>query len=292
MRPLTELAPAKINVCLFAGPQRDDGRHELVTVFQALTLADHLTLGEAEHDEVHCPGVEGDNLALAAIQAFRRQTGWDGPPVRVAISKEIPVAGGMAGGSADAAATLRLLARHTGLGDDEMLLAIARDLGADVPAQVRPGRHLGTGAGEVIEALPAIDPYGVVALTTPHRLPTGAVFARARELGSMRSRADLDRCLAAVRASLPSLGDELVVNDLEAAAIDLCPWCGWALGRLRELGADHALVSGSGPTVIGLFAGDGDSDAFVAACREPGARGGLACAARDVASIGNNPRHR
>jgi 4-diphosphocytidyl-2-C-methyl-D-erythritol kinase len=267
-----EHAPAKINVCLFVGPTRaSDGRHELVTVFQAISLGDDVELEEWRRDEVVCPGVEGPNLAREALAAFRARTGWDGPGVRITITKRIPVAAGMAGGSADAAATLRLLARHSGLGDDDELRRIGAVLGADVPAQVRPGRHLGTGAGEVVAPLDAIASYGVLVLRSPHMLATGDVFARADALGLSRDRADLAARLADVQAALPSLGGELVVNDLQDAVIDLCPGVGEVLERARRAGADHALVSGSGPTVIGLFADGAALDAAAAAL------GGEAC---------------
>ncbi|MCW3011426.1 MAG: 4-(cytidine 5-diphospho)-2-C-methyl-D-erythritol kinase, partial [Solirubrobacterales bacterium] len=99
MRP--ERAPAKVNACLFVGGTREqDGRHELVSVMQAVDLADELRLEPADADEVSCPGVEGPNIVEAAVAAFRARTGWDGPPVRIRITKRIPVAAGMAGGSA------------------------------------------------------------------------------------------------------------------------------------------------------------------------------------------------
>src|SRR4051812_33190534 len=106
---LRERAPAKVNLCLFVGPVREsDGRHELVSVMQSVTLADDVTLESAapgaRADEVVCPGVEGPNLAAAALRAFREATGWDGPPVRLTIEKRAPVAAGLGGGSGDAAA--------------------------------------------------------------------------------------------------------------------------------------------------------------------------------------------
>jgi 4-diphosphocytidyl-2-C-methyl-D-erythritol kinase len=158
MRVLETRAPAKINVCLFLGPRRADGRHELVSVMQSVSLTDKLRLEPADGagDEVRCAGVDGDNLVTDAIAAFRAATRWDGDPVRISIKKRIPVAAGMAGGSADAGAALRLLAQHAGRGDREQLLAIGALLGADVPAQVRPGRVLATGAGEVIARVPGV----------------------------------------------------------------------------------------------------------------------------------------
>jgi 4-diphosphocytidyl-2-C-methyl-D-erythritol kinase len=259
---LRDEAPAKINLCLFLGPARaSDGRHELVTVFQALSLADRVTLEPAPlgatRDEVSCPGVEGPpdaNLAAAALRAFRARAGWSGPPVRLHIDKRIPVAGGMAGGSADAGAALRLAARAAGVDDDALLLEVAERLGADVPAQVRPGRHLGTGAGERLEPLPAPEPYGVLLLPAGEPLSTAAVFREADRKGLSRTAADLDDRLAAVRAAGADLPGDLIVNDLEPAARTLCPAIGDALEALRAAGAEHALVCGSGPTVAGLFA--------------------------------------
>jgi 4-diphosphocytidyl-2-C-methyl-D-erythritol kinase len=245
-----ELAPAKINVCLFLGPRRADGRHELVTIFQPIALRDEVLLAPAERDEVVCDGVEGPNLAADAVARFRAATGF-AEPVRITIRKRIPVAGGMAGGSADAAATLRLLARHSGLAPD--LHAIAAELGADVPGQVAPARYLATGAGERLEALDPIAPYGVLVLPAPEPLSTGAVFAKAAEMGMRRSAEDLAARLEAVRAQLPDLSDGLATNDLEPAALALMPEIGERMEQARAAGADHVLLSGSGPTVLGLF---------------------------------------
>src|SRR3954467_7205610 len=137
-------APAKVNLCLYVGTPREDGLHPLVSVVQALSLADELTLEPAEHEEVVCPGVEGPNLAGRALQLFREHTGWDGPPQRLTIEKRIPVAAGMGGGSSDAAATLRLAAHAAGL---PVPAELGPRLGADVPSLLRPGRVLMTGAG-------------------------------------------------------------------------------------------------------------------------------------------------
>jgi len=245
-------APAKINVCLFLGPTRpQDGRHELVTVFQPVDLHDTLRLEPADdRDACACAGVDGPNLALDAVAAFREATGWDGAPVRVAIDKRIPVAGGMAGGSADAAATLRLLQEHTGLGDDATLHAIAATLGADVPAQVRPARYLATGAGEVLEPLAPVAPYGVLVVPSPQGLSTADVFREADRLGLARTRLDAELVAVRRHAEIPS---ELVVNDLEQAALSLRPDLNDTFDRVLDAGAEVAVLSGSGPTVLGLF---------------------------------------
>jgi len=260
---LSETAPAKLNLCLFLGPVRDsDGRHELVTVFQPLTLSDVVELEPggfgATGDAVSCPGVPGapeDNLAARALRAFRERTRWTGPPVRLSITKRIPVAAGMAGGSADAAAALRLAARAAGIGNDALLRDIAFELGADVPAQIRPARYLATGAGEDLRAVdgPRGD-YAVVVMPLAEPLSTADVYRRADAMGLPRAADDLRERLEAVAACGADLPDEVVVNDLEPAARALCPAIDEALDAVRAAGADRALVCGSGPTVVGLFA--------------------------------------
>ena len=247
---MIERAPAKINVCLFVGPQRPDGRHELVTIFQPIDIKDSVTLAHADRDEVVCPGVEGENIAAAAMAAFKAETRFD-EPLRITIRKRIPVAGGMAGGSADAAATLRLLARRSGITAD--LHTIADRLGADVPAQLQPARYLATGSGQALERLDPVAPYGVLVLPGPEPLSTGAVFRKAAEMGLQRSPDDLAARLADVRSALPDLGAELAVNDLEPAALALMPEIGDRMEQARAAGAEHVLLSGSGPTVLGLF---------------------------------------
>jgi 4-diphosphocytidyl-2-C-methyl-D-erythritol kinase len=255
MRVLETRAPAKINVCLFLGPTRADGRHELVSVMQSVSLTDKLRLEPADGpgDEVDCPGVDGDNLVSEAIAGFRALTGWDGEPVRISVKKRIPVAAGMAGGSADAGAALRLLAQHAGRGDREQLLEIGAQLGADVPAQVRPGRVLATGAGEVIARVPGVARYAVLVVPSPQPLSTADVFAEADRLGLPRDAAGLADALDRVRAALPDLPDALCVNELQPAALSLRPELEETLQAVRDAGADVAMVSGSGPTVLGLF---------------------------------------
>jgi 4-diphosphocytidyl-2-C-methyl-D-erythritol kinase len=256
---LRESAPAKINLCLFVGPVREeDGKHELVSVMQSLTLADELVLTDAAggEDEVVCPGVEGPNLAAAALAAFRAATGWDAPGRRLTITKRVPVAAGMGGGSGDAAAALRLAARASGIDDDALLLRLAAGLGADVPAQVRPGRALATGAGEGVRRLPGGPPLGVLVLPQDKPLSTAAVYREADRRGTTREAAALAEALAAVEAALPELPRELLVNDLGPVARALEPAIADAEREAAAAGADHVLVSGSGPTVLGLFAGD------------------------------------
>lgn len=255
-------APAKVNLCLYVGPTRADGRHELVSVMDNVGLHDDLLLEpagpQATADEVVCPGVEGPNLAGAALAAFREETGWDAPPVRLTIEKRIPIAGGMAGGSADAAAALRLAAAAAGIDDVSLLERIAGTLGADVPSQVRGGRVLAEGAGERLTPYPADESRAVVILPLAAQLGAGEVYAELDRRAAQRSADELaavrERVIAAAGDGLIAAG--LVHNDLQAAAIALCPEIEDALAALREAGAEHALVSGSGPTVFGLFPAD------------------------------------
>jgi 4-diphosphocytidyl-2-C-methyl-D-erythritol kinase len=265
--PARALAPAKINLGLFLGPAREDCRHELVTVMQSISLADELTLEWAPagvvQDEVVCPGVPGtpsENLAAAALAAFRDATGWDAPPLRLSIDKRIPVAAGLGGGSADAAAALRLARHASGLGDERLLHELGAALGADVPAQIAPGRWLATGAGEDLEGLPDPNPewFGLLILPSTAELSTAAVYGEADRLGVGHSAAELaDRrreLRVALQLSAPvPAASELLENDLAQAAISLCPEIATSLEEVHEAGAEMALVSGSGPTVVGLF---------------------------------------
>jgi 4-diphosphocytidyl-2-C-methyl-D-erythritol kinase len=261
------LAPAKVNLGLFLGPIRaSDGRHELVTVMQSISLADELTLEPAaagsERDEVHCPGVPGaaeENLAALALRAFRASTGWKAPPLLLRIVKRIPVAGGLGGGSADAAAALRLASHASGLGDERLLRTLAWKLGADVPAQISPGRWLATGAGEHLQELtPASSQLGLLVLPLAGELSTAAVYAEADRLALTRTRHALEERRLQLHAELEHgaalpAATELLHNDLQRAAVSLCPQIADALAQARQAGAQLALVSGSGPTVVGLF---------------------------------------
>ncbi len=246
-------APAKLNLCLYLGPRREDGLHELCSLFEPLALADLITIAEAESDEVVCPGVEGENLAARALAALRGR-GWERAPLRVEIEKRVPVAAGLGGGSADAAAILRLAAGEVG-----DLQSLAAELGADVPSQLQPALALVQGAGERVEPLPEPAPHAAVLLPDGGGLGTAAVFAEADRLGLGREPEELEELAARLRAAAgagasPLAYPELLLNDLAAPARSLRPAIGDALDELREAGAPVALLSGSGPTAVGLFA--------------------------------------
>ena len=240
---------------------------------QSLSLADELALEAAPEgageDLVECAGVEGPNLAAAALTAYRRATGWDAPPQHLRVVKRVPVAGGMGGGSADAAATLRLAAHASGRHDAAQLGELAFGLGADVPALLTPGLAILTGAGETVHRVPDPDPYGLLLLPHGAPLSTPEVFAKADELGAGRSAEELVERRAALEAALADgeLPDgELLVNDLQAAALALCPAIAGALDAIAAAGAAQARVTGSGPTAFGLFPGpEGPAQAAAAA---------------------------
>jgi 4-diphosphocytidyl-2-C-methyl-D-erythritol kinase len=246
-------APAKLNLCLYLGPRRADGLHVLCSLFEPLVLADLIEVSEAAADEVVCPAVDGENLAARALAGLRAR-GWERPPLRIEIEKRIPVAAGLGGGSADAAAVLRL-AR----GEIADLPALAAELGADVPSQLVPSPALVRGAGEEVERLPAPAPHTAVLLPDGGGLGTADVFAEADRLGLGRSIDELEGLAVRLRevagaGASPLEYPELLVNDLEPAARSLRPGIGDALEELREAGAPVAILSGSGPTAVGLFA--------------------------------------
>jgi 4-diphosphocytidyl-2-C-methyl-D-erythritol kinase len=250
--PGTMLAPAKLNLCLYVGPTRDDGLHEIRSLFEPLELADELKLTEAEADEVIIEGIEGPDLTARALAALR-ENGWQGPPLRIEVMKRVPVAAGLGGGSADAAAVLRL-AR----GQIEGLRAIAAGIGADVPSQLQPRACLVAGAGEVIEPAPPPADHGVVLIPQEEGLATAAVYAEADRLGTPRADNELEAIRRQLRDAVDLGGSPLdyrehLVNDLQPAAISLRPEIESALSALEEADAAHAMVTGSGPTAFGLY---------------------------------------
>lgn len=275
------IAPAKLNPILLVGPVRpQDGRHDLLSVMQSLSLADDVALVPAAPgataDDVDCPGIPGDNLALHALTAFRTATGWAAPPLTVRIVKRIPVAAGMAGGSTDAAAVLRLAAHLSGHADPGLLQELAAALGADVPHGLRPGLALAEGMGDRLTRHSGVLPGAVVVVRADVGLSTPTVFRRADELRPPRTAEDLAAWRERVQAALLRAGSgapfpvELAVNDLQDAAVDLAPVVGTALDALRAAGAAPAMVSGSGPTTVGWFPDATSADRAATTLRRDG----------------------
>jgi 4-diphosphocytidyl-2-C-methyl-D-erythritol kinase len=268
---ITVRVPAKLNLQLAVGPPRADGYHDLVTVFHAVSLFDQVTVEPAGRDRVTVTG-EGadrvpagqDNLALRAIAALRaavRDRESDPGSVHVTIAKRIPVAAGLAGGSADAAAALvagnELWA--TGLTQPQ-LCGIAATVGSDVAFALLGGTAVGRGRGE--QLTPALAPatqYHWVLAFADGQLSTPAVYAALDRLrsaeGPVRPEPDLDAALmSALRSGNAARVGQRLSNDLQPAAVSLFPALRKTLTAGLELGALGALVAGSGPTCVFLAA--------------------------------------
>jgi 4-diphosphocytidyl-2-C-methyl-D-erythritol kinase len=264
---VTVRAPAKINLHLGVGPARDDGFHELATVYQAIGLYDDVTATEAPAWSVTVTGPEDldtsdvpldeDNIAIRAGRVLTEHHGVE-RRAHLAIAKNIPVAGGLAGGSADAAAALVALDRLWDLQtSDADLLALAGHLGSDVPFALLGGTAYGTGRGELVEPVRDHGQWWWVVVPNGLGLSTAAVYAEYDRLGlgeTLRAPEALFDALA--EAHPEGLAGELH-NDLEPASLDLRPELARTKREILECGAYAALLSGSGPTWLGL-AGDAD----------------------------------
>lgn len=271
--PVEMFAPAKLNLCLYVGPVTDDGLHRISSIFQPIDLCDRILISESDADEVVCPAVEGEDLTERALRMVR-EADLDLPPLRVEVEKRIPVAAGMGGGSADAAAVLRYCRGALGEGSVPTLEAVASGIGSDVLAQsglwsesldgAEALRALVGGTGNEVSAAPPGDGFAAVVLTSDQGLSTPDVYAEADRLGSGRTDPELAGVAESLRfgsSGLPLFPAEAMVNDLQAAAISLRPELEEKLAALRESGAVTALVTGSGPTVYGAFAARDDAEA-------------------------------
>jgi 4-diphosphocytidyl-2-C-methyl-D-erythritol kinase len=252
-----EIAYAKLNLVLHVGPRRDDGLHPLCSLFASIDLADEVMaepLDGPGDDVIDCQGVPGDNLAARALEEFRSRAGRELPPLRLTIHKRIPVAAGLGGGSADAAATLRIANELSGhpLGPVE-LLRLAADLGSDVPSQLEPRHALVHGTGERIDPV-ELPPFAAVVVPDDEGLSTAAVYAELDRLDAARQ--DLNPGHLAELAQTAKTAADLAAalhNDLQQAALSLRPYLADRLEQLLADGALGAAVSGSGPTCFGLF---------------------------------------
>jgi len=288
---ITVRAPAKINLHLGVGAPREDGFHPLVTVYQAVGICDDVTasrsagwtLGVTLPDWIDPDAVPvtGDNIVDRAAELLAAHHGVD-QHAAVSIAKSIPVAGGMAGGSADAAAALVALDRLWELGtSDEELLRLAAELGSDVPFALLGGTALGTGRGELVEPVPDAATWWWVAVPSTQGLSTPAVYQRFDELAADAPEEpdDAQAVLLALATGDPQILAGALHNDLESAALDLRP----DLGDLLELGERHGalrgLVSGSGPTCV-FLAVDADHAREVA---------GALSESHDVVLVANGP---
>ena len=271
--PVIVRVPGKINLHLAVGPLRSDGYHDLSTVFHAVSLFDEVTVAATEHPgvEVHGEGAaevptDGTNLAWRAVELVAEHAG-RAPDVRVVLRKGIPVAGGMAGGSADAAGALLGLSTLWKLDlTREELSRMAAQLGSDVTFALHGGTALGTGRGETILPVLSRHPqHWVIAL---HRagLATPEVYRELDRLrhGSRPIERAVEPVLEAVAGGDPRQLALCLGNDLQAAAVSMAPELRRTLRAGVDAGALAGIVSGSGPTCAFLCA-DGERAIDVAA---------------------------
>ncbi len=264
-------APGKINVFLSVGALQEDGYHDVATAYQAVSLFEDVVAEPADDFSVRFTGpidtsavpVDDTNLAIRAARLVAESAGYQGG-VRLTIDKQVPVAGGMGGGSADAAATLLAVDTlwGTALGRDE-LLRLAAELGADVPFAFVGGTAVGTGRGDELSPALAKGEFHWVLGLSGDGLSTPAVY-RALDEHRERYRADIApapsnpvveaNVLQALRAGDPDLLADCLHNDLQAPAMRLQPALAKTLELGEKSGALAGIVSGSGPTVAFLVA--------------------------------------
>ena len=260
---VTVRVPGKVNLYLEVGERRDDGYHELTTVFHAVSLLDEITVRNADVLSLELTGEGADmlpaderNLAWRAAELLADHVGRS-PDVAIVVEKSIPVAGGMAGGSADAAAVLVAMNTLWELGVPRRdLHVLAAQLGSDVPFALHGGTALGTGRGEELATVLARNTFHWVLAFAEGGLSTPAVFA---EIDRLREASDSDRdapprlddpepVLSALASGDPSQLAPLLGNDLQPAALSLDPGLRRTLLAGTEAGALAGIVSGSGPT--------------------------------------------
>jgi 4-diphosphocytidyl-2-C-methyl-D-erythritol kinase len=255
--------PGKVNLYLAVGDRRDDGYHELTTVFHAVSLLDEVTVSTADMLSLELAGEGVDslptderNLAWKAAELMAEHVG-RAPDVAISIEKSIPVAGGMAGGSADAAAVLVAINTLWELGVPRRdLHTLAAQLGSDVPFALHGGTALGTGRGEELATVLARNTFHWVLAFADGGLSTPAVFAEIDRLrdtyGAGRDAPprleDPEPVLAALASGDPAELAPLLGNDLQAAAVSLDPGLRRTLRAGTDAGALAGIVSGSGPT--------------------------------------------
>ena len=265
VKSVTVRVPAKVNLQLSVGPRESDGFHNLVTVFQAISIFDDITVTFApaksgvsisiSGDQRHGVPADESNLAMKAIALMAKE--YDLViDAHVEIKKSIPVAGGMAGGSADAAAAIVAIDYLYSLGmSREEMSEVAAQLGSDVPFMLSGGTAIGTGHGDQLTAALSRGTYHWVLALSSVGLSTPAVYSECDRLRSeleIAEPATNEQLMQALLAADPKAVGAHLVNDLQAAACSLRPALRLVLDVGQEYGALGALVSGSGPTVAFL----------------------------------------
>ncbi|MEQ8176393.1 MAG: 4-(cytidine 5'-diphospho)-2-C-methyl-D-erythritol kinase [Syntrophomonadaceae bacterium] len=257
-------APAKVNLTLDVKYKRPDGYHELETIMHQIDLCDRIILEPdreiiLESNSAQIPGGK-DNLAYRAAAAILEKYGIK-EGVKIFLEKNIPVGAGLAGGSTDAAAVISGLNRLYDLGaglDD--LMPIAASLGSDVPFCLQGGTALATGRGEILEPVYPAHALTLVLVKPPFEVSTAQVYGRL-DLTMVKNHPDARELLAAwEHNNLDSMALNMI-NVLENVTIDRFPEIGQIKKRLTDLGAAAVLMSGSGPSVFGLFENIGEAEA-------------------------------
>lgn len=284
MHEVTASAPGKINIFFAVGSLKPDNYHEVVSIYQALDLREVVTVSPADQWNVSVSGelsaqqlaavpTGDENLVVKAAKLLAQMADLNDPqPVQFEISKQVPVAGGMGGGSADAAAALLAIDELwcTGVGR-EKLLKIAADLGADVPFALLGGTAIGTGIGQELLPIEGVQQLHWVLVANDKGLSTPSVYQR---LDQLRSERGEDPTLIAAPSAPQALLDALLKadphdvaahlhNDLQEAAVDLLPELADTMALGLAAGALAAMVSGSGPTVA-LLAQDAQAATQIA----------------------------
>ena len=251
MTRLTIPAPAKINLGLEIRGRRDDGYHEIVTIFQALDFGDtvHLSPAPAIAGESAVPGLDpAADLAFRAAHELQARVGTH-RGVHIRIDKRIPVAAGLAGGSTDAAAVLLGL-RRLWNADARAVAETARALGADVPFFLHPGTALGLARGDELSPLPDAPPHWALLARPDAAISARDAYAELRPTEWSGGGKTLKQAAAIHRGQF---APDLLTNDLQPAAIRLVPVVAEVIRALQAAGAAPALLAGSGPTCFGLF---------------------------------------
>ncbi|MET9418065.1 4-(cytidine 5'-diphospho)-2-C-methyl-D-erythritol kinase [Streptomyces klenkii] len=277
---VTVRVPAKVNVQLAVGPLRPDGFHDLANVFLAVGLYDVVTVTPADELRVTCSGPDADkvpldpsNLAARAALALAARHGREAN-VHIHIEKDIPVAGGMAGGSADGAAALVACDELWGTGASrEELLEICAELGSDVPFSLVGGAALGRGRGELLTPVGTGGSFWWVFAVADGGLSTPAVYGecdRLRGDAFVPAPDPSPELMEALRAGDAVALAGAVANDLQAAAVSLRPSLAETLTAGTEAGALAAMVSGSGPTTAFLVSDEAEAEKVAEALRVSG----------------------
>lgn len=247
--PLESFAYSKLNFVLTVNDRGADGYHPIKSVVQSISWADGLSLRDADSDSFEAEGMAADdeNLAWRAVDAVRRAVGVS-RPVSLILDKQVPIAAGMGGGSADAAAGLVMAAELFGLSETE-LPSLAEDLGSDVPFCLRGGLAMIEGRGEIVSPLGAPgEDYAVLVVVPPIELPTASVYDEWDRLGGPQGEAARPSGLP------PSMRRfEPLRNDLEPAAYSLAPLVADWRDELASIWSRPVLMTGSGPALYGFF---------------------------------------